>query len=70
MNEYFYERIIKGKNMKCIKSVWIDKALLSRGGSIEGAVLACQRIFCIYFASKSRGWRCDWEREVEQGTPF
>jgi hypothetical protein len=23
-----------------------------------------------YYASKSRGWRCDWEREVERGRPF
>jgi hypothetical protein len=28
-----------------------DKTLLLAGWSIGGAVLACQEIFCIYFAS-------------------
>jgi 3-hydroxyacyl-CoA dehydrogenase len=32
-------------------------------GSIGGLFLLVKG----YYASKSRGWRCGWEREVEQG---
>jgi 3-hydroxyacyl-CoA dehydrogenase len=32
-------------------------------GSIGGLFLLVKG----YYAAKSRGWRCDWEREVEQG---
>jgi len=35
-------------------------------GSIGGLFLLVKG----YFTSKNRGWRCDWEREVEQWPPF
>jgi hypothetical protein len=43
-----------------------DKLLLSIVGSIGGLFLLVKG----YYASKSRDWRCDWEREVERRRPF
>ena len=40
---------------------FFDKVLLSVDGSIGGLFLLVKG----YNASKSRGWRCGWEREVE-----
>jgi hypothetical protein len=39
-----------------------DKVLLYTDGSIGGLFLPVKG----YYASKSRGWRFDWEREVER----
>ena len=38
-----------------------DKILLLMDGSIGGLFLLVNE----YLASKSRGWRCDWERKTE-----
>ena len=43
-----------------------DKVLLSMNGNIDGLFLLVNG----YFASKSRGWRCDWEREACRRRPF
>ena len=42
------------------KAFNFDKVLLSMVGSIGGWFLLVKG----YFASKSRGWQCGWEREV------
>ena len=44
----------------------VDKTLLSRSRSIGGLFLLVKG----YLASKSRGWRCGWERKVEQRPLF
>ncbi len=54
------------ENNLSISLEFIDKALLSMDGSIGGLFLLVKG----YYASKSRGWRCDWEREVERRPPF
>jgi len=42
----------------------LDKTLLSTGQSIGGLFLLVKGYFASwYFASKSRGWRCGWERK-------
>jgi hypothetical protein len=47
--------------------LWIfDKILLAMDGSIGGVFLLVKG----YFASKSRGWQCGWEREVKRRPPF
>jgi hypothetical protein len=46
--------------------MFLDKTLLSSGLSIGGLLLLVNG----FFASKSRGWRCRWEKEVEQRPLF
>jgi len=43
-----------------------DKALLSMEGSIGGLFLLVKR----YYASKNRGWRCGWKREMDRWPLF
>jgi len=52
----------RGKININIRVCGFDRVLLSMDGSIGGLFLFVKGSFAL----KSKGWRCDWEREVEQ----